>query len=687
MRHSHPSASCHGGATATTLETALERHIREHHEAEAAGPLPRVELIGHPNVGKSTLFNLLTGAHQATVNAPRTTVTFASGTWRADGARVNLIDLPGTDSLIPQSPDEEVTAQAAVGGGGGPLASRPDLAVVVLDATALASSLYLLGQAMLLGIPVVGALTLVDIATKHGTDLDPGALSQAVGVPIIAINPRLDAGTETLGRAVRKALDQAQAPDSGEVAARRTAGIVPGYAVPNTAEAALQGLTDHADGVFEWCTDVIGRAGVQIEQRVTGTDRVDRVLLKWWAGVPIFLVVLWLLFQLTTTVAGPLQDWCQDFITQTFAGWVTSFLGLFGWGTGWFNSLVVDGVLAGVGVVVSFLPLMIIMFAAISLLEDSGYMARVAVVADRLMRGIGLDGRAVLPLVIGFGCNLPGLAATKTLPNARQRLLTALLVPYSSCTARLVVYLFIANIFFPAQAGTVVFCMYLLSVVVIVLVGLILKRFGFRELGHAPMVLALPAYQLPRLWPLVRTVWLRCRDFVEKAGKIILALTLAIWLLMAIPVAGGYSFAQADIPAHDTLLGRVSDVVAPVFKPAGYGDWHMAAALITGFAAKEVVVGTIATTYELDEPDNAQDVKASPLGDQVHATLERTSGGHSAAAALAFMLFCLGYAPCLVTVAEERRLIGGRRTALAVTGSIVVAWCLSTLLFQVGRLL
>jgi ferrous iron transport protein B len=340
--------------------------------------------------------------------------------------------------------------------------------------------------------------------------------------------------------------------------------------------------------------------------------------------------------------------------------------------------------MAGVGVVVSFLPLMAIMFAAIALLEDSGYMARVAFVADRLMRGIGLDGRAVLPLVIGFGCNLPALAATKTLPNARQRLLTGLLVPYASCTARLVVFLFIASAVFPEHAGTVVFGLYIASVAVIVLVGLALKRTAFRELGREPLVLALPAYQAPRVWPLLRSVLLRSRAFALRAGQVIVVLSVAVWTLMAVPLASGYSFGDSIPPSH-SLFGQVSEAIAPVFAPAGFGDWHASAALLTGFVAKETVVGTLATTYGVEEPEDP--ALAHDLGGRVRATLERTSGGHPGAAAIAFMLFSLAYTPCMVAMAEQRRLFGGRVTAASVGLSVAAAWLLAVLAFQLGRLL
>jgi ferrous iron transport protein B len=436
--------------------------------------------------------------------------------------------------------------------------------------------------------------------------------------------------------------------------------------------------------LFDWVADVIAAAQLDRPPTVNRSDRLDRWLLKWWVGIPVFLAVLWGIFELTTVVAAPLQDLFEGFVTGTLGGWVHSGLAAAGHDGGWVESILLNGVLAGVGVVVSFLPLMAIMFAAIALLEDSGYMARAALVADRLMRTIGLDGRAVLPLVIGFGCNLPALAATKTLPNARQRLMTGLLVPYSSCTARLVIFLFMASVFFPGSAGTMVFVMYLISVAVIVLVGAVLRRTAFRDVGREPLILVLPPYQVPRVMPLVRSIALRCRAFAFRAGQVIIVLSLVVWALLSTPVTSGYSFGQ-EIPPQDSALGAAARAIAPVFAPAGFDDWHATASLMTGFVAKEAAVGTLATTFGMDEPDDP--ANPGTLADKVHAAIVQSSGGHGTAAALAYMIFCLGYTPCMVTVAEQRRLFGTKPAVAAVGASLVVSWILAVLTFQIGCLL
>lgn len=639
-----------------------------------------VVLVGNPNVGKSTLFNALTGARQTVTNAPGTTVELQVGAWRlpagADGARerVRLVDLPGTYSLLARSPDERVTADAVAGRGS---VGTPDLAVLLVDATAPGRSLYLVAQAARAGSRLLVVVTMSDVAAARGLHVDTAGLSAVLGVPVVAVDPRAGRGLADLGAAVRDAL-------TGGVPAVR--GIEPvaaedGAAGPGDAAAAADPLAD-ASALLDWA-DAVQRELTDGAPTVpvvrTLSDRVDRLLLDPWCGIPVFLAVMWSMFQLATTVAGPLIDGVDGLVNGLLAGWVRGWLP----GPPWVEGLLVDGVLAGVGTVLSFAPLMALVFLALALLEDSGYLARAAFVADRAMRAIGLDGRAMLPLVVGFGCNLPALSATRGLPDARSRLLTGLLVPYTSCPARLTVYILIAGIFFPDRAGTVIFAMYVASIALVVLGGLALRRTLFRDLRREPLVLALPAYQRPRVRALLLSAWSRVASFVTKAGRIIVATLAVVWLLMAVPVTGHHPV--GDVPVGDSLYGRAAEAVAPVFAPAGFDDWHMSAALATGFVAKEVVVGSFAQTYAVEEPDDP--AHAGDLGARIRATFEQASGGHGAAAAVAFLVFVLAYTPCLATVGEQRRLFGTRWTAGAVGVQLAVAWVLAVAVFQVGRLL
>ncbi|MFI2755099.1 ferrous iron transport protein B [Cellulomonas sp. P22] len=737
--------SCHGpGPVDVDLVRAAPHdggRVRRHgRNRRGTGPRTQpaaVLLVGNPNVGKSTLFNLLTGARQQVTNAPGTTVELQVGTWRhalatapttgpaseATERPVRLIDLPGTYSLLARSPDERVAAEAVAGTG--PLGVA-DLAVVLVEAAGLARSLYLLAQVAQTGCPAVVALTMTDVAAARGIHVDAAHLSRVLGVPVVATDPRTGAGVRELTRTVEAALaDGAGTVHGIEVVDRPvpTGGVADAAAPDVAAELA------RADALFRWVDDVQHRltapagtdqvtavcddgrtgphagtcdgrcartatpsAGAQGDGRTvphpataseasvrTLSDKVDRVLLHPWVGVPVFLAVAWLLFQLATTIAAPLMDLVAGFMDGPVADVVRALLP----GPAWLEGFVVDGVLAGVGTVLSFAPLMAVMFVAIAVLEDCGYLARAAFVADRAMRAVGLDGRAVLPLVVGFGCNLPALSATRTLPQARQRLLTGLLVPYASCTARLTVYLLLASVFFPDHAGTAIFLMYVASVALIVLGGLALRRTAFRDLKHEPFVLVLPAYQRPRLRALGLSAALRTQGFVTKAGRIIVATLAVVWVLMAVPVTSDHT--PGDVPVADSLYGRTAQAIAPVLSPAGFGEWHATSALITGFVAKEVVVGSFAQTYAVEEPDDP--THAGDLGARMRATFDESSGGHAGAAAAAFMVFVLAYTPCVATLAEQRRLFGVRWTLGAMVVQLAVAWALAVAVFQVGRLL
>ena len=624
--------------------------------AAVARATATVVLVGNPNVGKSTLFNHLTRSRQRVVNAPGTTVSLAHGNWNTPAHLVTLVDLPGTYSLAARSPDEQVAADAVTAG-------DHDLALVVLDATALSRSLYLLAQVAVADQPVVVALTMVDLARARGLTPDVAALEAALGVPVIPVHGRSGEGAAALAAAIDAAL----------ACPPRVRGID-----PHEHSECLNDPLTCAEHLFEWVHNVVDAAQPLAPPLPTPADRLDRVLLTSWAGIPIFLAVVWGVFQLTTVVATPLMDGVANLVTGPIARALSGALEAIHT-PHWLISLMSDGVLAGVGTVLSFVPLMAIMFAAVGVLEGSGYLARVAVVADRAMRALGLDGRAMLPLIVGFGCNVPALAATAVLPHARQRLLTGLLVPLTTCTARLAIYLMIAHAFFGSRAGTVVFAMYVLSILLVVVWGLIARGPVMRGERPGPLVIALPDYQPPHLRTLGHAVWSRVMSFVTKAGSVILIAVVVLWVAQAVPVRGDH--ALTDVPVADSVYGAVALATAPVLKPMGVDDWRISAALISGVAAKEVVIGALAQSYALDGDDEAS------LGEQLRATVHDTSGGHGTTAAVALMVFCLSYLPCLATLAEQRRLFGWRWTALAASAQLFGAYALAVAVFQVGRLL
>lgn len=651
----------------------------------------RVVFVGNPNVGKSSMFNALLGARTRTMNAPGTTVSITCGQYRYKSSKTTknpqnwqFVDTPGTYSLSPMSPDEQVAVDALTGASGMPV---PDLAVVVLDATALSRSLYLLSMVVELGLPTVVALTMNDLAVRNGCGVDAERLSHLLdGMPVVAIDGRTGNGGKALADAIAASFEGTPVPHGLTALPTATAD-----ADMKTADGLSVWAESRADARLDWTAGILRGLDMHAVDHVTLSDRIDRVLLHPVIGVLVFLAVLFVVFQATTTLASPMQDW----IDVTFRGWCADgldlLLGLFGPSVsgGWLRSLLVDGLLDGVVTVLTFIPVMGIMFLLLSILEDSGYMARAAFMMDRAMRALGLDGRAFLPIIVGFGCNLPALAATRTLSDSRQRVLTGMLVPFAACSARLSVFLVLAHAFFPKYAGLVVFLMYVASVMVILLVGVLLRHTMFRGLEPEPLMLALPAYQCPRALQLARSVLLRLWGFIRGASVIIISMITALWLLQGIPVtanAGG--FAHVD-DVHDSAYGVLADAVAPVFAPAGFDDWHASAALITGFVAKEVVVGSMSQSYHADEPDDAASQQAGEgtLGQKLRASFDQSSHGHGKAAAIAFLLFTLAYTPCLATVAEMRRQFGTKVAARSVLLSLAVAYVIAIIAFQTLRLI
>jgi ferrous iron transport protein B len=481
-----------------------------------------------------------------------------------------------------------------------------------------------------------------------------------------------------------------------------------------------------ADRRYGWIHGLV-KETVQrtVQDRLSLSDKIDRVATNRVLGIPIFVAMMWIVFKFTTDVAAPYLDWVDGVIGGPITNWIVAILGWIGLGGTWVESLFVDGIVAGVGGIMVFMPVMMSMYIALAVLEDSGYMARAAFVMDRLMHALGLHGKSFLPMMVGFGCTVPAFYATRTLANEKDRILTGLLVPFMSCGARLPVYVLVAAVFFPESPGAAVFWMYIVGIIVAVLLGVILKNTLFKGKEQSPFVMELPPYRLPTLRSIWLHMWERSSAFLRKAWGLIMVTSVVIWVLLAIPVGGG-AFADTDV--SDSLFAAVSRTIAPVFRPAGFGDWSATGALMTGFVAKEVVVGTMAQIYDVG---GAEDVATSAptffedvgeiLSSFVGATwdtirsiplivgidlfeeeeeedltelmvavkqdFETTSQGHGKLAGLSYMLFVLLYTPCMVAVAAERQELGNKWTGISLVGQSVLAWIVAVVVFQGGLLL
>ena len=483
-----------------------------------------------------------------------------------------------------------------------------------------------------------------------------------------------------------------------------------------------------ADRRYGWINGLVKEVVKKPDgSRLSTSDKIDKVVTNRTLGIPIFLIAMWVVFKLTADVSAPYLDWVDGLINGPILRWGLALLGWVGLGGTWVESLFADGIIAGVGGVMVFVPVLMFLYIALAILEDSGYMARAAFVMDRLMHTLGLHGKSFLPMLVGFGCTVPAMYATRTLENKKDRILTGLLVPFMSCGARLPVYILFATIFFPKNSGLVVFSMYVLGIVVAIVLGVVLKNTLFKDKEQSAFVMELPPYRLPTFRGIWVHTWERTGAFVRKAWTIIMAASIVLWLLMSIPVGGKGTFAKADI--SDSLFAVTTNAIAPLFRPLGFDSWEASGALLTGFVAKEVVVSTLSQVYSgaesgavdaEDTPTFFEDVgevissfavatfdtlKSIPLivginllGEeveeqptalmaQIHQGFTETSNGHGVLAGLAFMIFVLIYTPCMTAIAAEKQELGMKWTWVSIIGQLALAWGLSFLVFQGGILL
>jgi len=653
-------------------------------------------LAGQPNAGKSTVFNLLTGLSQHVGNWPGKTVDRKEGTLERGGARIRVIDLPGTYGLSAHSEDERIARDFI-------LHERPDVILMIADASALERSLYLLTELVVLPVPVVLGLNMMDVAESEGIEIEPHVLEAALRMPVVPLVARRAQGVSAL---LSVALRVARAPQEcvparPEIAAShrdvltRVADLLvgnlpapypPDWAAlkllegdPEIAERARQWLPaaawneidallrahedavlDVASGRYEWIGRML-RAGVKRPQlgQVSLTDRLDRVAVHCVWGVVLLLAVFALVFGLTFGIGSPLQEWLDTGVVLPLRDGVRAALA---GRPAWLAGLLADGMLGGAGLVFTFLPILVVFFAALALLEETGYLARAAYVADGFMHSLGLHGKSVLPLFLGFGCNVPAVMGARVIASRSGRLLTILLAPLVPCSARLAVLAFLVPVFFHEYALAIALLFVVANLLVLAGVGVVLSRTVFRG-QHAAFIMELPLYHVPDRRNIAHFVWSNTWAFLRKAGGLILLLSALVWALSYSPQAG----------VEGSLLARFAQRLAPLGTVLGL-DWRMLVALLTSFIAKENAVATLGILYGAG---------ANGVG------LAATLATHVApASALSFLAATMLFIPCAATVAVMRQEMGDWRwTLFGVTLLLAIALGAAALIYQVSRML
>ena len=663
-----------------------------------------VGLAGNPNVGKTTVFNRLTGMRQHVGNWPGKTVERAEGHFKHGNYEFDVVDLPGNYALSAHSMEEIVSRDFIVD-------DDSDVIINVVDAANLERNLYLTVQMMELGANLVMALNMNDFAKKKDHIIDIKLMSELLGFPVVEVNAKTGDGFDELLTTVEK---QAENPiDSskklvysndikGHLAEiqqyiEQDKGLMD---VPSVWTAVkllekdtividkvqhssngsrimveVDKVSKHLYDVYkEGPEEVIANAryafigGLMAEavkrpavEKESTTDKIDKIVTNRLLAPFIFLIIMYVMFQLTFTIGAPFQD----MIDQAFgalAGWVGGFLG-----EGLLSSLICDGVIGGVGGVLTFLPIIILMFLFLSILEDSGYLARAAFTLDIIMHKIvGLHGKAFIPMILGFGCGVPAIMATRTMENEGDRMLAMMLVPFMSCTARLPIYGIFIAAFFSENQGLMLILIYVLGIFVALIVAAILKRTMFKGLS-TPFVMELPTYKIPSVKGVLLHTWEKVKGFLRKAGTLILACSIVLWILQNIFPWGGTD-------PQMSVLGIIGNTIAPIFAPLGFGTWQAAVAIIAGLAAKEVVVATFGTLAGMEEDDE------EGITNLVHDTFTPLS-------AFSFMAFTLLYTPCFAAIGAIKQETNSYKWALTMCAiTLVTAYIVAFLIFQVGGL-
>ena len=613
-----------------------------------------IALAGNPNSGKTTLFNSLTGSRQYVGNWPGVTVEKKEGKVKQDGKNIVIVDLPGTYSLSPYSMEEIIAKDFVVN-------EKPDVVVNIVDASNIERNLFLSIQLLELGRPTVIALNMMDVAKSRGYEIDIAKLSKELSVPIIPI-------VASKGQGVKELISAAIVASTSNFELSSGIKSLLEKNKEHEKESANLELADEikTDLTYEYIEGVIKKSVKRpTESKATLSDKVDYFLTHKYFGIPIFALIMFFTFYFTFDLVGNVFNEAIDgFIAESLSPAVEAGLIAIG-GQEWLISLVVDGIIAGVGGVIIFIPNVACLFFMISLMEDTGYMARVAFIMDRSMRNIGLNGKAFIPMVLGLGCNVPAIMSTRTLESEKDRLTAILINPFVSCSARLPVYTLFAAAFFPGNEKYVVFSLYLLGIMIAILVGLIFKKTLFKA-DETPFIMELPPYRFPSLKNLSLHIWDRVKGFLIRAGTLIFGASVVLWFVLGFNMSG-----PAEI--NESFGAGIGKIIAPLFTPLGFGNWEAALSLLTGVVAKEVVISNMAIIYGIGEA----------AGDFATAL----SGTFSLVSAYAFMVFVLLYTPCIAVIGVVKRETNSYKwTIFSGAYQLFVAWLVAMIVYQIGSL-
>ena len=581
-----------------------------------------IALLGNPNVGKTTLFNSLTGSNQKVGNWPGVTVDRKEGSYK----HMKIVDLPGIYAMDTFSNEEKISKNFLK-------TEDVDLIVNIVDGSNLERNLYLTMQLKEFKKPMVILVNMIDVATKKGVNIDYNALEKSFKDKVIPIIASKEKGLDGIFQFLDKK-DYSDFLDTEE------------YSFSDEKEA-----YNYIGNKLKKCMKIN-----ENNDKLNTSQKIDKVVLNPYLAYPIFIGIMLLMFQFTFAWVGqPLSDLLDGFVADTLMPFVSNLLSNT---APWFQSLIVDGIISGVGGILVLLPVIIALFFCLNILEDSGYMARVAFIMDTFMRKIGLSGKAFIPMITGFGCSVPGIMAARTLESEKDRKLTALLIPFMSCNAKLPVYVIFAAVFFPNNATFVIASLYILGILMAFLIGLIFKNTLFKK-DEEPFIMELPEYKIPDAKSVFKELSSKTLGFLKKAGTIIFAMSVLIWFLQ------NFNFTGLVSDIEDSFLFNIGSFIAPIFKPLGFGSWEASVSILTGIMAKETVISTMEVIYAGD--------LAAIL--PYHFT---------ALSAFAFMVFVLLYTPCMSAIGTIKKEFGGKFTIFSVLMQLTVAWIGAFLIFNIG---